>query len=62
MIEYIGNDKKDIAEACRILIQKCTEGMVNNIEMTLQFGPELFLDCKFGFTINREHSGERFTK
>lgn len=62
MIEYVGKDKQDIAEACRTLVLKCTEGKGNNIEMTLQFGPDLFLDCKFGFTVNKEHSGERFKK
>lgn len=62
MIEYVGKDKKAIGEACRTLIAKCTETKGNNIEMTIQFGPDLFLDCKFAFKINKEHSAERFLK
>lgn len=52
MIEYIGEDSKEIGQALATLVRKCAEGKSNQMEVTITVNDTLALDCYFAF---REH-------
>ena len=47
-IEYVGKDAKEIGEALKTLILKCTNNESDELDCTITFG-ELALDCHFEF-------------
>lgn len=53
MIEYVGEDSKEIGEALKTLILKCTHNKSYELNCTITFG-KLALDCHFDFKPHAE--------
>lgn len=56
MKRYEEPDEKELGEAVRTLLKKCTAHKTDQIGMIIQAG-DLFLDAKFSFTINEASAG-----
>lgn len=55
MIEYIGEDSKEIGQALGTLVRKCAEGKTNQMEVTITVNDTLALDCYFAFREHKEN-------